>query len=116
MRRAAHLDSRGAALFEAIVALAIVATAGVSAARFVVEAIHAEAELARREKALFEADRLLAATSLLRAEELAQRLGVHTVGEFVVDIQRPEPELYRIAVGEEDGREMLVTVVYRPER
>ena len=111
-----RLDSRGAALFEAIVALAIVTTAGVSAARFVVETIHAEGELAEREKLLLDADRVLAATSLLRAEELAPRLGARTIGEFVVDIQRPEPELYRIAVSERGGTEMLVTVVYRPQQ
>ena len=113
MRQASRFNRRGAALFEAIVALAIVATAGVSAARFVVEAIHAEAALARREEDQFEADRLLAATSMLRAEELAQRLGARNVGDFVVDVQRPKPELYRIAVGDEGGIELLVTVVYR---
>lgn len=113
MRQISRLDRRGAALFEAIVALAIVATAGVSAARFVVEAIHAEAALALRENVLFEADRLLAATSLLRAEELAQRLGAHTVGGFYIEIQRPEPALYRISVGEAQGMELLVTVVSR---
>ena len=60
---------------------------------------------------------MLAAMTLLKREELDRRLGRHPVGEFLVDVQRPERTLYRIAIGPADAPQVedLVTVVYRAE-
>ena len=95
-------DERGIALLEALVALAILSTAGVA--------------FVGLGRAAVEADRFLTATTLLRRQELDERLGHHEVGEFVVHIQRPEPTLYRLAIAETVAPEveLLVTVVYRP--
>jgi hypothetical protein len=60
---------------------------------------------------------VLTATALLSRDDLDRRLGRHPIGQFIVEVQRPDPTLYRIAIAE--GRapevEALVTVVYRPQ-
>ena len=109
---------RGIALLEAMVALAILASAGGFLAALVGAGLRSEHELGRREETLSAAARVLAATTLLTRTELDQRIGRRPVGEFVIDIQRPEPALYRLALSERAAPdlELLVTVVYRPAR
>ena len=48
---------------------------------------------------------------------LEQRIGAHPVGEFAVDIERPEAALFRIALSSlgRPERTLLVTVVYRAQ-
>jgi hypothetical protein len=60
---------------------------------------------------------VLAALTLLNRNELDQRIGRRQIGEFIADVQRPEPTLYRIALLQKDSPhvEDLVTVVYRRE-
>lgn len=110
---------RGVMLLEALVALLILSVAGVALVGMTGAALRAELEAEKEERTIAQADRVLAAASLLRREELDQRLGSHPVGEFLVLIQRPPPErtLYRIAVAEAGAPdlELLVTVVYRRE-
>lgn len=110
-------NSRGIALLEVLVALVILATAGVSMMELVGAGLRGERDARGRETALATEERLLAALTLLRRTELDQRIGRRTVGEFIVDVQRPEPTLYRIALLEPQSPnvEDLVTVVYRPE-
>jgi hypothetical protein len=101
-----------------MVALAILASAGSFLAALVGAGLRSEHELGRREETLGAAARVLAATTLLTRTELDQRLGRRPVGEFVVDIERPEPALYRLALSEGAAPdvELLVTVVYRTAR
>jgi type II secretory pathway component PulJ len=103
-------------LLEALIALAIVSIAGFSAVTFVAAIQRDQTFLAVREQTLVAADRVLTAMVLLTEQDLDLRLGRHGVNAFAVQVERPEPGLYRIAV--EDtlaGRpELLVTVVYRP--
>ena len=108
---------RGVALLETLVALTILAAAGVSLAALAAAGARAEAAARLEERATVAANRLLTALSLLNRDELDQRIGAHPVGEFSVEIQRPEPGLYRLAVGlaSEPGGAKLVTVVYRVE-
>ncbi|MGH7701813.1 MAG: type IV pilus modification PilV family protein [Gemmatimonadales bacterium] len=108
---------RGVMLLEALVALLILSVAGVALVEMTAAALRADREAARVEHTVAQADRVLAAASLLRREELDQRLGSHPVGEFLVLIQRPERSLYRIAVAEGAAPELelLATVVYRRE-
>src|SRR5207247_2490598 len=70
-----------------------------------------------RERTLAAADRLLTGLTLLNRQDLDRRLGRHPLGAFIVDIERPERTLYRIALAEERSPEVeeLVTVVYRRE-
>lgn len=110
-------DELGAALLEAIVALTILATAGVAAVNLLAAGARSERHAAAREHALREADRVLSVYTLLTRTELDQRIGAQTVGHLAVLVQRPERTLYRIAVVDTlaPTQELLVTVVYRPE-
>lgn len=107
---------QGAALVEVLVALVILASAGVSAVAFLIAMLDAEARMEAREREFARAERVLAATALLDAAELDLRLGERPQGNLVVSTGRPEPGLYRIAVASASApeRELVVTVVYRP--
>lgn len=108
---------RGAALIEAIVAMTILSVGGLSAVGVLQEALRSEAALQEREEALLTANRVLSAMVLLSRTDLERRLGRHEIGELLVDVQRPQPALFRIAVAHVSapGVEALVTVVFRPE-
>lgn len=108
---------RGVALLEVLVALAILAGAGIALVGLVGAGLRAEREARERERILAAEERLLTALTLLKREELDRRIGRHPLGEFVVDVQRPERTLYRLALvhARFTHVEDLVTVVYRPE-
>ncbi len=111
------MSNRGVALLEALVALTILALAGTATVGLVSAGLRNESDARSREGTLAAEERLLAATTLLRRAELDRRIGRHAVGEFVVDIQRPERTLYRIALLQAGSPQVedLVTVVYRAE-
>jgi len=110
-------SERGVALLEILVALVILATAGAGLMELVGAGLRGEHEARAREVTLANEERLLAALTLLRRHELDQRLGRRVLGEFIVDVQRPEPTLYRIAVLQQTSPQVedLVTVLYRAE-
>ncbi len=110
-------NDRGVVLLEVLVALVIVATAGIALVETVGAGLRAERDAREREMILGEEERLLNAHTLLNRRELDQRIGRRQIGEFIVDVQRPEPALYRIAVIQVQSPhvEDLVTVVYRAE-
>ena len=106
---------RGVVLLEVLVALVILATAAIALTELVGAGLRGERDAQAREAILATEDRLLAALTLLRRQELDQRIGRRQLGEFIVDVQRPEPTLYRIALLSVSSPhvEDLVTVVYR---
>ncbi len=106
---------RGLVLLEALLALAILSIAGLSAIGVVQHGLDQERRALAREHEVVEAARVLTALTLLTRTDLDQRLGRRRIGEFVAGIQRPEPALYRLAVAEaaHPDVELLVTVVYR---
>ena len=108
---------RGVALLEVLVALAILSGAGLALLDLVTAGLRAERDARERERVLVVEERVLTALTLLKRAELDQRLGRHPIGELVVDIERPERTLYRIAVmpAQSPQVEDLVTVVYRRE-
>lgn len=110
-------NDRGVALLEVLVALVILATAGVGLVEMVGAGLRAERDALQRETILATEERVLSALTLLNRRELDQRIGRREIGEFIVDVQRPEPTLYRIALVQQQSPavEDLVTVVYRPE-
>lgn len=111
-------NDRGVALLEVLVALVILATAGVGLVEMVGAGLRAERDARQRERILAIEERVLSALTLLNRRELDQRIGRREIGEFIVDVQRPESVLYRIALLQQQSPtvEDLVTVVYRPER
>ncbi|HYL55357.1 MAG TPA: type II secretion system protein [Gemmatimonadales bacterium] len=108
---------RGVALLETLVALAILSGAGIALLDLVTGGLRAERQARELERVLAVEDRVLMALTLLSREELDRRLGRRPIGELVVDVERPEPTLYRIAVLQAPSPETedLVTVVYRRE-
>lgn len=106
---------RGIALLETLVALAILSGAGLALLDLVTGGLRAEREARGRERVLAAEDRVLTALTLLKREELDRRLGHHPLGELIVDIERPEQTLYRIALARAESPQVedLVTVVYR---
>ena len=110
-------DERGIALLEALVALTILAGAGTALVAALAGALRSEHALRQKELEIMAADRMLGAMALLSRTDLDRRIGQRAVGDLVVDVQRPQPALYRIGIGQADVAEMelLVTVVYRPE-
>ena len=110
-------SDRGIALLETLVALAIVAGAGLVLLDLVTGGLRAERDARERERVLAVEQRVLTALTLLKRDELDRRLGRYPIGELVAGIERPERALYRIAVSQAQSPhvEDLVTVVYRRE-
>lgn len=110
-------NERGVVLLEVLVAIVILATAGIALTETVGAGLRAEREARARENTLATEQRLLAAYTLLTRRELDQRIGRRRIGEFVMDVQRPERALYRIALVRSESAQVedLVTVVYRSE-
>jgi hypothetical protein len=110
-------NERGVVLLEVLVAIVILATAGIGLVELVGFGLHAERDASRRESTLATEECLLSALTLLNRKELDQRIGRRQIGEFIVDVQRPEHALYRIALLQDQSPQVedLVTVVYRAE-
>ena len=110
-------NERGVVLLEVLVAVVVLATAGIGLVELVGAGMRAERDARGRESTLATEERLLAALTLLNRNELDQRIGRRQIGEFIVDVQRPERTLYRIALLQEQSLQVedLVTVVYRAE-
>jgi type II secretory pathway component PulJ len=108
--------TRGVALLEAIIALAILSIGGLSTLVLVDESLRAEREAQVREELITISSRVLSAMTLLQRGELDQRLGSHDVGELMVRVTRPEKSLYRLAIAEKKHPDvdLLVTVVFKP--
>jgi hypothetical protein len=109
---------RGVALLEVLAAIVILGVAGLALVELVGSGTRAVAVARDRERELADEERLLAAWSLLKREELDQRIGERAVGPYVVRVQRPERGLYRIAIERKEavGVEDVVTVVWRGGR
>lgn len=108
---------RGVALLEVLAALVILSIAALGLVELVGAGTRAVAVARSRERELADEERLLAAYTLLERGDLDRRLGRREVGPYVVEIQRPERTLYRVAIWHAESRDVedLVTVVYRPE-
>ena len=115
-RATQQCQPRGIALLEVLVALAVFTAAALALLARLDQAAEQQRQLKMREAELVTADRVLTAMSLLSRDDLDRRLGERMVGEFVVEVQRPEPMLYRVAIhpAARTGADLLATVVYRP--
>ncbi len=108
------MDARGAVLLEVLAALTIMAFAGVSTLTLLSQLAASEERAEATALRLTDEDRLLTAYTLLRREELDRLLGTRAVGRYLVEVQRPRPDLYRIAIGDSTAAD-LMTLVYRRE-
>lgn len=108
---------RGVVLLEVLAAVVILTVAGLSLTELASAGLRATARAEDRERVAMDEERLMAAYSLLLGGDLDLRLGGRDVGPYRVRVERPEPELYRVAISEQQspGVQDLVTVLYRPE-
>jgi prepilin-type N-terminal cleavage/methylation domain-containing protein len=108
-------STRGVALIEVLVAIAILSMVGVSSIALLTSTLDAHGRLHSREVELRRAERVLIATTLLARRELEQRIGRRDVGGFVVRVDRPEPSLFRVGVAPEEdpAAELVSTLIYR---
>lgn len=104
---------RGAVLLEIVAAVTIFAFAATSALALLNQISESDHRGQARELRIADQDRLLAGYSLLSRHDLDLRLGQRIVGPYVVEVQRPESTLYRVAIGDSLGAE-LVTILFRP--
>jgi hypothetical protein len=106
----------GVALLDAIVGLFILATAGMAAVVMAIGTVRAVGEAREADAELRAADGFLQAVALWPREELEQRLGDRPQGPWRLEIQRPERELFVLALSDTlSSRVLLRTALYRPE-
>lgn len=117
MTRSLHAHRRrGAALLEAIVALAILAIAGIALLRSAAESYHVMRLSAVAERRMLDASRLMEAATLWSRAEMDQRLGVRTQGDMRMRITRLLPELYQVELSDADDGRLLLATSLRRER
>lgn len=108
------IGDAGAVLLEVIVALALLATAGLAAVSMAAEAAGAVSRAATAEVEMRQAARLMDAVSLWPREDLDRRLGDRRQGPFILRIARPADELYTAALADSStGRVLLATSLFR---
>lgn len=106
----------GAVLLEVMVALSILAVAGVAAVAASGESVRAAARLRESERELREASAFLEAVALWPREDLDRRLGDRAQGRWRLRIARPTPTIYEIVLADSTGALVLLeTALYRPE-
>jgi type II secretory pathway pseudopilin PulG len=109
-------ERRGAALLEALVALAILATVGSAAAWTASESMRAVWRAHEREHDTRAAARLLTAASLWSREDLDRHLGSRRQGPWRMRIDRPRPTRYDVTLTDTaTGMVVLRTSFWRPE-
>lgn len=106
---------RGAALLEAIVALAVFGTAGSAALVLVRDAARTVERAREAERRVRDADAFLAAVSLWTRDDLDRRLGERPQGPWRLVVLRPAPTLYEVALRDTMGDALVLqTALHRP--
>lgn len=108
---------RGAALLEAVVALAVLALVGSGAVGLAVEAASAARAAARREAQVTAASRFLEFVALWPRGDLDRHFGARRQGPWLLDVERPFPDLYTLTLSDGAiGDVLLQTAVFRAAR
>lgn len=106
---------RGAVLLEVIIALVILALAGLSAATLARQGAFAITHAQVADQRIEAASAFLDVVSLWPRADLDRRLGDHPQGPWTLHIDRPTPTLYRIALSDSlGGLPLLETALFRP--
>ncbi len=108
---------RGAALLEALVALALLGTVGSAAAWSATESLRAVQHLHSRENDQRLAARFFTAVSLWPREDLDRHLGDRPQGPWRLRIDRPVRTVYTVTLSDtvSGGTVLLQTALYREE-
>lgn len=106
-------STRGGALLEAVIALAVLGTVTSGAVRVVLETTDALARSHRREREIEQASRVLTAATLWSRRELAERTGASSVGRWRIVVRQRSATVFEIQVSAADTDELVGTAVYR---
>ena len=105
---------RGAVLLEAIVALAILGSAGVVIVSLAAESTRAVERARSSEREVRAADDFLANVSLWSRADLDRHLGDRHQGPWMMRVLRPRQDLYTVTLRDTaTGRPMLATSLFR---
>lgn len=109
---------RGAALLEVVVALALLAVAGVALLELAVQSNDAVLRSRDAGAELRLANGFLESVSLWPRSDLDRHLGVRDERAFLMQVERPSPTLYRVVLydrqrGIAAPRELLATTLFR---
>jgi type II secretory pathway component PulK len=108
---------RGAALLEALVALAVLGTVGSAAAWSATESLRAVTRMHEREQEQRKAGRLLTAISLWPRADLDRHLGTSIQGPWRLRIDRPLITIYEVSLTDTLSNAVLIgTSLYREDR
>ena len=106
---------RGAILLEAIVALAILVTAGAAVAAMVAQSFHTVETARRADAEMRAASAYMDIVALWPRADLDRHLGNREQGPWQMRIERPRATVYVVTLVDSGGaRELLQTVLYRP--
>jgi hypothetical protein len=106
----------GVVLLEALVALALIATAALSVLALTASDSQHIARLIGRSKEISTASEFMEVVSIWTRTDLDQRLGSRPQGPYLLRILRPTPSVYTLELFDgETGRPLLSTATYRPE-
>jgi type II secretory pathway pseudopilin PulG len=107
---------QGVALLEVLVALTLLASAGVAAVALASESGAAIARARARDESVREASAFFDAVALWTRGDLDRRLGERPQGPWRLRIDRPTATLYVLVLSDSgSGAEVLRTALYRPE-
>ena len=116
MRTPSLGNHRGAALLEALVAVAVLATVGSAAAWSATESMRAVIRIHEQEASIRAAARLLTAASLWSRDDLDRHLGSRAQGPWRMRIDHPRPTLYVVSLADSGtGKVLLQTALLRRE-
>lgn len=115
-----HIDDRssrsGAVLLEVIIALTILATAGLGAVIMVAETGRVVERARAIEREVEAASALMDAVSLWPREDLDRHLGDHPQGAWRMSVDRESGSLYVVTISDTaKGAALISTVLYRKE-
>ena len=106
----------GVALLESLIAMSIVAIAGLALLSLATEAMKRTSDAQAADNESREASAFLDAVSLWTRTELEQRVGTRPQGRFALTVQRPGPSRFHLSLADSArSRELLTTMLYRPD-
>jgi type II secretory pathway pseudopilin PulG len=107
---------RGAVLLEAMIALAILSSAGIAVVGLTAESARAVERVRAAEKEMRAANALFSAVALWTREDLDRHLGGRHQGHWIMRVDRPGPTLYVVTLNDSTNRALILrTSLYRPE-
>jgi len=106
----------GTALLEVLVALTILAVAGVAAVTLAAESAGAVRRAREADDRMRRASAFMDAVALWTRDDLDRRLGDRSQGPWRLTIDHPQPTLYVVTLADSGtGADVLHTALYRPE-